>query len=118
MSKIEEFKVYKTNNYGDVKVLKKVSTTYKPQPGKIRVKILSDNSMDYIENKEFIFPAIKSILTVTERKKISRDRKKEIGETEASVIIKTLYLDKIHEKMPDLSFSQIIERLIKNEIEK
>jgi len=116
MSKIEEFKVYKTKVFGDVKVLKKTSTTYKSQPGKIRVKCLNDNSMNYISEDEFIFPAIKSKLTASERKDISRKRKKEAGEIEISIRIKISHMNKIQEIMPDLNFSQIVENLIEKVI--
>ncbi len=117
MSKIEEFKIYKTKNFGNVKVLKKTSATYKPQPGRVRVKILDKNVMDFISKEEFIFPAIKSTLSPAERKKRSRELKKEAGETEISVIIKTLYVDQIKKLNPDLSFSEIVEKLIKKEIQ-
>lgn len=113
MNKIEEFKVYKTKNFGNVKVLKKTSISYKPKPGKVRVKILDSGSMDYIGEEEFIFPAVKSKLTAKERKETSRQRKKEAGKIETLVSINKLYFEKIHEKMPNKDFSEIVEFLIK-----
>ena len=114
-SEIKEWKEYETHNHGRVRVLKKSSAHIGDKPGQTRVKKLPSGDIEFIENSEFIIPDKKKPLTGAEKKRRSRQVKKEAGLKEVQIEFNKgniKLLDSIKEVDETLTYSDIVGGLV------